>query len=304
MAKEKQNTSHILMIAPVQFGYNAQTAESNAFQKAMEQHSVQERALQEFNALVDLIRTNGVQVWVVEDTAKPHTPDSIFPNNWFSTHSNSKVAVYPMQAENRRQERRADIISNLAEVFSIVDIADYTLAELEGKYLEGTGSMVLDRENKICYACISLRTDADLVKQFCSDFGYRPVLFDAIDRNGKPIYHTNVLMSVGHDFMVICLACIANSTQQQQIKEAAGKEIIEISLEQMEAFAGNMLEVQNEEGKHLLIMSNSAYQSLLPEQVEQLSRHATLLHTPLNTIETNGGGSVRCMMAEIFLPKK
>jgi hypothetical protein len=304
MAKEKQNTSHIMMIAPVNFGYNAQTAESNAFQKATQQHTVQEQALQEFNALVDLLRANGIQVWVVEDTAAPHTPDSIFPNNWFSTHSNSKVAIYPMQAENRRQERRADIISNLAEIFSIVDIADYTLAEREGKYLEGTGSMVLDRENKICYASISLRTDTDLVNQFCSDFDYRPVLFDAIDQNGKPIYHTNVVMSVGHNFMVICLACIANPVQQQQIKEIAGKEIIEISIDQMEAFAGNMLEMQNEDGKHLLIMSSRAYQCLLPAQIEQLSRHAVLLNSPLNTIEDNGGGSARCMMAEIFLPKK
>jgi len=304
MAKEKQHTSHILMIAPVQFGFNVQTTESNSFQKATEQHMVQEQALMEFTALVDLLRANGVQVWVVQDTAQPHTPDSIFPNNWFSTHGNAKVAVYPMQAENRRQERRADIISNLADVFSIIDIADYTLAEHEGRYLEGTGSMVLDRENKICYACISLRTDAVLVKQFCSDFGYQPVLFNAIDRTGKPIYHTNVVMSVGSGFMVICLDCIPNPMHQSAIKDSTNKEIIEISLNQLEAFAGNMLEVQGEDGRPLLIMSSKANASLSPEQLAKLSRHATLLHTPLNTIETNGGGSARCMMAEIFLPKK
>ncbi|AMS26727.1 amidinotransferase [Bacteroidetes bacterium UKL13-3] len=300
-----QNTHHIMMIRPVRFSFNEQTAQSNSFQKASAKvDDTQQKALQEFDHFVDVLRANGVQVWVVDDTEDPHTPDSIFPNNWISMHDDSRIALYPMQAENRRLERRADIAHHLAEVFSMHDIVDYTAAENEGQFLEGTGSMVLDRDKKICYACLSPRTHPAMLERFCADFGYKLISFTAIDKQGKLIYHTNVVMCVGKQFMVVCFDCIPNETERRLIRNSSTKTIIEISFEQLEHFAGNMLEVVNEKGDNLLVMSEQAYKSLTVSQVAQLVFFAKIVIAPLYTIESNGGGSARCMMAEIFLPLK
>lgn len=300
-----QNTQHIMMIRPVQFTFNEQTADSNSFQQSSAKSAdTQLKALEEFDDFVSVLRSNGIQVWVVDDTPEPHTPDSIFPNNWISTHEDGRMGLYPMQAENRRLERRADIAHHLGEVFSLMDIVDYSAFEKEGKFLEGTGSMVLDRTNKICYACLSPRTHKELLQQFCTDFGYRLVDFTAVDRQGKLIYHTNVVLCVGESFLVVCLDCIPNEDERNRIIHSTQKTIIEISFNQLEHFAGNMLEVVNGKGEHFVVMSEQAYKSLTVSQVVQLEHFAKIISSPLYTIEANGGGSARCMMAEIFLPMK
>lgn len=303
--KMKQHTSHLLMIEPVRFAFNTQTAESNSFQQA---HAIntqtQELALAEFTEFVTVLRSHGVNVLVIQDTHEPHTPDSIFPNNWLAMLQDGTVAIFPMQAVNRRQERRQDIIDALRTNYNVSNTKDYSPYELQEQFLEGTGSMVLDRQHRICYACVSPRTHPDLVTQFCSDFGYSPILFNAIDRSGNPIYHTNVVMCVGTQFMVVCLECIPIELERKRLVNTTRKTIIEISLEQLEHFAGNMLEVVNDGGETLLVMSQQAYNSLRATQVAQLSLFAKIVTSPLNTIEANGGGSARCMMAEIFLPLK
>lgn len=293
------------MIQPVRFTFNEQTADSNSFQQAQAAKSeTQELALAEFTNFVSVLRANGVNVLVVHDTPEPHTPDSIFPNNWLGMLHDGTVVLFPMQAPNRRAERRQDIIDTLSTSFAVNKVVDYAPFELQSKYLEGTGSMVLDRQNRICYACISPRTDMELVNRFCNDFQYKPILFNATDRHGNPIYHTNVLMCVGSQFMVICLECIHNELDRKRIVNATRKTIIEISQAQLEHFAGNMLEVVNDKGETLLVMSQQAYNSLKATQVAQLSVFAKIVTAPLDTIEANGGGSARCMMAEVFLPAK
>lgn len=300
-----QNTSHLLMIRPVSFGYNPETAVNNAFQKSeASSEQTQNQAVAEFNAMVQLLTENKINVMVIDDTPEPHTPDSIFPNNWFSTHEEGIMVLYPMYAENRRAERRHDIAQGMSELFKMEDIVDLTAAERENKFLEGTGSMVLDRDLRICYACISPRTDKQLLAEFGRKLGYELNIFHALDRNGNPIYHTNVVMSVGDRFMLVCMECIPNETERSLLKQSTSKELITITMEQMEHFAGNMLEVVNANGEHLLVMSTTAYNSLTPQQVTALEKYARILHTPLNIIEQNGGGSARCMMAEIFLPVK
>lgn len=301
-----QSTSHILMIRPVNFGFNEETAESNAFQtKDKNQQAVQEKALAEFNGFVEILRANGVDVTVVDDNPQPYTPDSIFPNNWVSFHGDGNIFLYPMQAENRRLERREDIISLLEDKFKVHHIVDLSRYEEQNKFLEGTGSMVLDRENKIAYACLSPRTDKDVLDVFCDQSGYTAICFDAVDENGKAIYHTNVLMCVGSKFAVICLDSIANPHERVVISESltsAGKEIIEISFEQMNQFAGNMLEVKSKEAETLIVMSASAYESLNEGQLFTLKQYGKLVYADIQTIENNGGGSTRCMMAEVHLP--
>ena len=301
----RQNTNNILMIRPVRFSYNDQTAGSNTFQNSEQndQH-VQQKALEEFDQMVELLYENGINVFVVEDTIEPHTPDSIFPNNWVSFHENTLVTLYPMQAENRRLERRADIIDSLSQKFQLHDIIDLTGYEKENKFLEGTGSMVLDRDQQICYACISIRTDKILLEEFCQKFNYKLISFNAFDNAGVKIYHTNVVMCVGEKFMVVCLECIPDEHERALIRNTNSKTIIEISFQQLHHFAGNMLEVINASNEHILVMSAQAYSSLLPDQIAQLEKFAKLLPVPLYTIESNGGGSARCMMAEIFLPLK
>jgi hypothetical protein len=300
-----QSTSNILMIRPVAFGFNVQTAESNAFQKQdADQQAVQLKAQQEFDGFVNILRDNGVNVTVVNDTMQPHTPDSIFPNNWVSFHDNGDIFLYPMQAENRRLERREDIIRQLEETFKANHIIDLSRYEAKGQYLEGTGSMVLDRDNKIAYACISPRTNAEVLKVFCDYTDYTAITFDAFDQNCQAIYHTNVLMAIGSKFAVICLDSITDANEKGTVIASlvlTGKEVIDITFDQMNSFAGNMLEVKNTDGETLVVMSQTAYNSLSAEQKTTLEKYGNLIYADINTIETNGGGSARCMMAEVHL---
>ncbi len=294
------------MIRPASFGFNEQTAESNAFQQS--QAAIPESAqaaLKEFDAFADLLKSKGVDVHVINDTIEPHKPDAIFPNNWISFHDNGDVLLYPMQAENRRLERREDIVRKLEEQFTVKHIIDLSRFELENKFLEGTGSMVLDRENLIAYACISPRTDKEVLDAFCKHLNYTPVTFTATDAHQQAIYHTNVMMCVGKQFAVVCLDSIKDENERQTVTKSltdAGKEIVDITLEQMNHFAGNMLEVQGTDGKSLLVMSKSAHQSLTTSQTDQLQQYAEIVSADLTTIETLGGGSARCMLAEIYLP--
>jgi hypothetical protein len=302
----QQTTSTILMISPVNFGFNEQTAGSNAFQNRNAiQQQVQDKALNEFDNLVNVLQENGVEVIVVDDTPEPHTPDSIFPNNWVSFHQDGNVFLYPMMAENRRLERREDIIMQLEDEFKINHVVDLSRFEHENKFLEGTGSMVLDRENKIAYACLSPRTNKEVLDLFCMQSGYKSVLFHAVDENGMDIYHTNVLMCIGSKFAVICLDSIADEKEKAEViasLNATHKEIVAISFAQMNRFAGNMLELKNKEGENLLVMSQNAYRSLNEDQKTTLQKHCKLLYADINTIENNGGGSTRCMIAEVHLP--
>ena len=302
-----QTTSTILMIRPVNFGFNEQTAGSNAFQnRNAEQQLVQDKALQEFDAMVAKLRDNGVEVIVIQDTLEPHTPDSIFPNNWVSFHQDGKVFLYPMMAENRRLERREDIIIGLENEFKIKHVIDLSRFESENKFLEGTGSMVLDREHKLAYACLSPRTDKDVLDLFCLESGYKPVLFHAVDQGGMDIYHTNVLMCVGSNFVVICLESIKDTAEKLTVIEtiaASQKQLIDIPFEQMNHFAGNMLEVENLQGEKLIVMSKSAWDSLNEQQKDKLSSFCKPVYSDISTIESNGGGSARCMMAEVHLPR-
>lgn len=303
---QQQSTSHILMIRPVNFGFNEQTAGSNAFQnKAAQKNDANQIAQKEFDGMVKTLRENGVDVTVVDDTTEPHTPDSIFPNNWVSFHSDGQVFLYPMQAENRRLERREDIINGLEDNFKVKHVIDLSRCEEDGKFLEGTGSMVLDRENKTAYACISPRTDRDVLELFCREANYKPVTFDAVDEKGQAIYHTNVLMCIGSGFAVICLESIPNPHEKLVVKDSlvsTQKEIIDISFNQMNHFAGNMLEVKNKAGETLIVMSKSAHDVLLEEQKNVLKNFGKLVYADIATIETLGGGSARCMMAEVHLP--
>lgn len=301
-----QTTSTILMIRPVNFGFNEQTAGSNAFQnRNAAQQQVQDNALKEFDNLVNVLQENGVEVIVVDDTREPHTPDSIFPNNWVSFHQDGNVFLYPMMAENRRLERREDIIMNLEDEFKIKHVIDLSRFEHENKFLEGTGSMVLDRENKIAYACISPRTDREVLALFCEQTGYKEVSFHAFDEHDQAIYHTNVLMCIGSKFAVICLDSIADDHEKNDVisvLKLTHKEIINISFAQMNQFAGNMLELKNKTGDSLLVMSQNAYSSLSEGQKSTLEKYCKLLYADINTIESNGGGSARCMIAEVHLP--
>jgi hypothetical protein len=302
-----QSTSNILMIRPVAFGFNTQTAQSNAFQnRDADQQLVQQKAQQEFDAFVAILKSNSVNVTVVNDTIEPHTPDSIFPNNWVSFHDNGDIFLYPMQAENRRLERREDIIRQLEENFKANHVIDLSRFELKDQFLEGTGSMVLDRENKIAYACLSPRTNTEVLKAFCEYTGYKAITFNAFDQRGQAIYHTNVLMAIGSRFAVICLDSITNTQEKETViaslKETR-KEIIEITFEQMNSFAGNMLEVKNTAGETLIVMSQTAYLSLIDEQKTALEKYGKLVYADINNIETNGGGSARCMIAEVHLPQ-
>jgi hypothetical protein len=302
-----QSTNNILMIRPVAFGFNVQTAESNAFQnKSEDQQAVQQMAQQEFDGFVQVLRDNGVNVTVINDTIEPHTPDSIFPNNWISFHDTGDIFLYPMQAQNRRLERREDIIRRLEESFKTSHVIDLSRFEVKDQFLEGTGSMVLDRENKIAYACLSPRTHAEVLKAFCDYTGYSAITFGAFDRRGPAIYHTNVLMAIGSKFAVICLESITDAQEKETViasLKATGKEIIDISFDQMNHFAGNMLEVKNKDGDTLVVMSQAAFQSLTVEQKAVLEKYGKLVYADINTIETNGGGSARCMMAEVHLGK-
>lgn len=309
----KQNTSTLLMVRPVGFRMNEQTAVNNYYQKVLDNLSAEEvnkTAEVEFDRFVKVLRNKGINVVVVDDTVDPDTPDSIFPNNWVSFHADGRVGLYPMYAENRRLERREDVISILQNQhgLQVNEIVDFTEFEEHDKFLEGTGSMVLDRHYKIAYAALSQRTDRKAFEHFCSVFDYAGVVFSAnqtVGENRKPIYHTNVMMCVANHFAILCADCIDDPEERDMVVETlkdSGKEIVFISEDQAHRFAGNMLEVLNSEGKNHLVMSTSAYESLTEAQIETIEKYAEIIHSSLDTIEACGGGSARCMMAEVFLP--
>ena len=310
----KQTTNSILMIRPVAFRMNEQTAVNNYYQKVLDglsSETVNAKAQEEFDAFVNKLRMVGVDVIVVEDTKTPDTPDSIFPNNWISFHQNGDVALYPMFAENRRHERREDVLDILEDQgFIINNIMDYTSAEEDGYFLEGTGSILLDRQNDKAYCALSPRADEELFIEFCEDFEYTPVIFEAFQTvNGerKLIYHTNVMMCLGETFAVICADCIDDKKERKMVLDSLRgdeKEVILITEDQVNNFAGNMLEVKGSDDRRYLVMSKSAHQSLTKKQIAQLEEHVTIFSSSLDTIEACGGGSARCMMAEIFLPKE
>jgi len=302
-----QTTHHLLMIRPVDFKFNEQTAANNKFQVASTESDTQTQALNEFDGFVEMLRKNGVDVTVVDDTLKPETPDSIFPNNWVSFHDDGSIYLYPMFSENRRLERRKDILEGLKDKFEVNHISDLSFYEMQYAFLEGTGSMVLDRVNKIAYACLSVRTDQEVLDNFCMLTGYTTVSFQAVDSTNFPIYHTNVMMCIGDRFAVICLDSIRNEEERLAVLlrlTNSGKTIIEITLDQMNHFAGNMLQVSNSDGENLLVMSEQAFLSLSDEQVTTLEQFSRIIYAPIYTIERNGGGSARCMLAEIHLPEK
>ena len=316
----KQTTNSILMIRPVAFRMNEQTTINNYYQKVLDgisPETVNAKAQAEFDVFVNKLRKAGVQVTVVEDTLEPNTPDSIFPNNWISFHENGDVVLYPMFAENRRDERREDILDILEdEGFEINQIMDYTAAEEDGIFLEGTGSLLLDRENGKAYCALSPRADEELMIEFCEDFEFTPVLFEAFQTVNLPdgkaggerklMYHTNVMMCLGDTFAVICADCIDDKKERKMVLDSLrgdDKEVILITEEQVNNFAGNMLEVKGKNDKRFLVMSESAFKSLTKKQIAQLEAHVEIIHSSLNTIEACGGGSARCMMAEIFLTK-
>lgn len=298
-----QTTDTVLMVSPVAFDYNEETAVNNAFQEEDNQSNTAEEAREESDAYIKLLEDNGINVIAVEDTKKPHTPDSVFPNNWFSTHDDGTLVLYPMFAENRRLERKPAALEAIEANFDEERVVDLTHYEEEGLFLEGTGSMVLDRVNKIAYACESPRTNRTVLEDFCKQLGYSPVLFKAVGADGTEIYHTNVMMHVGTDVAVVCLEAIQDEAQRTEVKESiegTGKTIVEITFDQMNHFAGNMLELHNKDGQPCLVMSLAAYNSLTKEQVEFLESKMTLITPDLECIEQNGGGSARCMIAEIF----
>ncbi len=308
---ESQLASTVLMVRPARFESNPLTAESNRFQgktsaAPAEQHAL---ALAEFDALVAVLRDNGIEVVVVEDTPEPHTPDAIFPNNWVSFHADGRVVLYPMEAENRRTERRLDVIEWLdtERGFAVTDIVDLSLHEANGHFLEGTGSLVLDRVNRVAYACLSTRTQLDALGDFAQRLDYDVVAFDAVDRDGVPIYHTNVLMNIGEELAVICDAAIPRDDQRDAVLESlvsTGHEVLTLTYDQLEAFAGNMLELRTSSGERRVAMSKRAFDSLDDAQVAMLKKNGGLIVSPIDAIETSAGGSVRCMLAEIHLPRR
>ena len=307
-----QATNSILMIRPINFGYNEETAVDNHYQnKDSIIKNSNETAQKEFDNMVKNLKQNGISVHVFQDDENDYTPDSIFPNNWVSFHENGDVGLFPMYAKNRRLERRPEVLEFLeSEGFTISNIVDYSSAESENKFLEGTGSMILDRENRIAYCSISNRSNEDLFIEFCEDFKFTPVLFNSFHSVGNdrlPIYHTNVMMCVATHYVIICLDSIDDKKQRKNVFDfinRSGKNLIEISENQLESFAGNMLELKNENDESVLVMSKSAEDSLNENQKNIITNYSRIVSCDINTIEVCGGGSTRCMMAEIFLPKK
>ncbi len=310
----KQITNTILMIRPVSFRMNEQTSVNNYYQKVLDNltpETVQFKALLEFDSFVEKLQNIGVNVVVINDTKETDTPDSIFPNNWISFHENGDIGLYPMFAENRRLERREDIFNKLEELgFVINNIVDYTSAEDEGVFLEGTGSLLLDRVNRKAYCALSPRADEDLFIEFCEDFEYTPVpfvSFQTVEEKRLPIYHTNVMMALAEKFAIICLDSIDDKKERKEVlkhlKEDK-KEVITITEDQVNSFAGNMLQVLGSNDEKYLVMSTAAYDCLSKQQINRIEKHCEILHSSLATIEACGGGSARCMMAEVFLPKE
>lgn len=309
-ASESQLASAVLMIRPARFESNPLTATSNPFQgksdaSPQEQHTA---ALKEFDALVAQLRTAEIEVVIFDDTLEPHTPDAIFPNNWISFHADGRVVLYPMEADNRRSERRMDVVEHLdADLgYQVREIVDLCAHERAGHYLEGTGSMVLDRVNRVAYACLSSRTQLDPLGDFAQRMDYDVIAFDAVDRNGVPIYHTNVLMNIGEELAVICEAAIPREDQRSAVLQRlsdSSHDVLSLSYDQLDAFAGNMLELRSTGGTRVIAMSQQAYDSLSDEQIQRLRRNGDVLTATIDNIEGSAGGSVRCMLAEIHLPR-
>ncbi len=308
----QQITNTILMVRPIKFRMNEQTAVNNYFQEDLDlkNNEINKKAQQEFDAFVTILRAAGLHIVVVHDLESHDTPDSIFPNNWVSFHQNGDVAIYPMFAENRRTERREDIFDLLEnEGYIINNIVDYTAAESDNIFLEGTGSLALDRIHRKAYCALSPRADEELIIEFCEDFEYTPVIFTAyqtVENERLPIYHTNVMMCLAETFVIICLDCIDDKKERKNVLKHLnedGLEVIAITEEQVNSFAGNMLQVKSKDEKRYLVMSEAAYKSLTADQITKINKHCDILLSPIDTIETCGGGSARCMMAEVFLPK-
>ncbi|HIR95319.1 MAG TPA: amidinotransferase [Candidatus Coprenecus stercorigallinarum] len=297
-----QTTSKVLMVKPARFAFNPQTGGNNAFSRPGRESSSQENALREFTSYVSLLRANKIDVVIAEDTPHPHTPDSIFPNNWFSTHEDGTLVLYPMSAVNRRNERKPEVLEVIRKNFEVRRVIDLTWWENDNLFLEGTGSMVLDRDNKIVYACKSYRTSEQVLADFCKQMSYTPVFFEAYDRNGVAVYHTNVLMSLGTAYCIVCTESIRPEDRERVLSSitASGRKIMDISFDQLESFAGNMLELSSPSGRPVLVMSATARKSLTTEQSRELSTVYKLLSPQLDYIETHGGGSARCMLAELF----
>jgi len=298
------------MVRPAAFGANEETAVTNFFQSKdvqLNSQAIHRSALEEFDNMVELLQNKDINVLVIDDTITPVKPSAIFPNNWLSTSPEGIVSVFPMYAANRRPEKRDDILKMLAERFIVEDLQDWSEFEVEGKFLEGTGSMVIDHENKVIYTCYSPRTDVSMLEKFANANNYRAIIFLAIDKNGQPVYHTNVMMMLGEDFAILCEEAIEEEWELiavRQLLESSGHEVIRITKEQMHAFAGNMLQVKNNKGEKFLVMSQTAFDSLNEQQKEELSARSKLLPIPIPIIEQTEGGSVRCMMAEIFLERR
>jgi hypothetical protein len=299
-----QTTSKVLMIRPLHFVYNEETAVNNSFQIKGNQENLSEKAVREFDEFVKELKKLDIEVTVVEDSPAPHTPDAIFPNNWISFHESGIYCLYPMFAPNRRKERKTEVLDIVQTKFHYHKLFDFTDYESENLFLEGTGSMVLDRDKRLAYACLSPRTSLLVLEDFCKKMNYRPVVFHSSDETGHDIYHTNVMMCVADRYVVICLDSIRDEEEKKYISETilySGKEIIPISQGQMNHFAGNMLQLENKKREKILVMSSAAWSSLSLGQKEKLTLYNHILHTSLQSIESNGGGSARCMIAEIHL---
>lgn len=308
--KIQQDPDTVLMVRPAHFGYNINTAKTNAFQQqiaSLNEEEVSKKAIEEFDALVRVLKENRVEVLVASDTTDYFTPDAVFPNNWISFHENGKVVLYPMLAPERRLERNLDVFQYLrekyGEAFKVFDLSSF---EEKEKYLEGTGSLILDRENKKAFACISQRTNRDVLKEFEKETGYNVVTFNAVDDNGMPVYHTNVILSVCESFVVVCLEVIKDKQEREFVEKSLSfgeRELIKISLEQVKNFCGNVLGLKNSEGEALVVMSTTAFNAFTAAQKEQMEKYVALIHSPIPIIERVGGGSVRCMLAAVHLPK-
>lgn len=302
-----QTTKNILLIRPSNFVFNSETAFSNAFQNEVKEseETIKQKVFMEFEEFATTLKSKGANVFVFDDTNYPEKPDAVFPNNWVSFHSDGTVILYPMFAHNRRNERRKDIIDSLKKNFKVTNILDLSTYEKENRFLEGTGSIVLDRQNKIAYACLSPRTDKELFDKVCDYLHYKPICFHAHDKGGKEIYHTNVMMCIGEKFSVICLDSISDKKERELVFESlanTGHQVIDITFEQTNNFAGNMLAIQISDNKNILALSQSSFDSLTTNQKNELEKYGELVPLSIKTIETIGGGSARCMIAEVFLP--
>jgi hypothetical protein len=303
-----QTPQILLMIRPASFGFNYETAASNGFQQSPDlTNDIRKRAEREFDAVVRVLGENQIEVIVIEDTKNPVKPDAVFPNNWISTHPDGLVITYPLLAANRRSERRTDVIDKLRNRFNVNEVWDISDSEKENQFLEGTGSIVFDHLNKIAYACRSPRTNEELLTKVCTKISYESIIFDAVDENQKPIYHTNVMMWIGEKVVVLCIDSIPGEDDQNKIIQklsGTNHKIIAISYRQMNAFAGNMFEVLNKKGESFILLSRTAYESLIPGQLNEITRYSELLVVSIDTIEKHGGGGIRCMVAGIYLSEK